>query len=136
MPDTPENRHAAIIAELDAIHDPCSVASGTPMGLAEMGMVDRIDISPQGHVAIGLKLTSPFCHMIGFFKTEVQRRVAALPGIASVSLSADNGLDWSPDRISPAAQARRAARLAELASNERAIITGRPVPVDGGYTLV
>lgn len=104
----------AIIALLDEIKDPCSVASGTAMGLAEMGLVDTIDISPQGDVAIRLRLTSPFCHMIGFFKTEVQRRVLALPGIASVSLSADNGLDWSPERIAPAAQARRAAMLQKM----------------------
>ncbi len=110
MPDT----RAAIVAQLDEIKDPCSVASGVPMGLAEMGLVDTIDISPAGDVAIRLRLTSPFCHMIGFFKTEVQRRVSALPGVSSVSLSADNGLDWSPDRISAPAQARRAAHLQDM----------------------
>jgi metal-sulfur cluster biosynthetic enzyme len=112
MPDT----RAAIIAQLDEIKDPCSLASGVPMGLAEMGLVDRIEISPGGDVAIRLRLTSPFCHMIGYFKTEVQRRVLALPGIASVSLSADNGLDWSPERISAPAQARRAAHLRDMQS--------------------
>ena len=86
------------------------------VGLAELGLVDTIDISPQGDVAIRLRLTSPFCHMIGFFKTEVQRRVLALPGIIGVSLSADNGLDWSADRIAPAAQARRAEQLQKMES--------------------
>lgn len=116
MPDTMSDWHNAIIAELDEIKDPCSVASGVPMGLAELGLVDTIDISPQGDVAIRLRLTSPFCHMIGFFKTEVQRRVLALPGIIGVSLSADNGLDWSADRIAPAAQARRAEQLQKMES--------------------
>jgi metal-sulfur cluster biosynthetic enzyme len=110
MPDP----RAAILAELDAIKDPCSVASGVPLGLAEMGLVDRIEIAPGGEVAIRLRLTSPFCHMIGFFKTEVQRRVMALPGVTDVSLSADNGLDWSPERISAPAQARRDAHLREM----------------------
>jgi metal-sulfur cluster biosynthetic enzyme len=114
---------AAILAELDEIKDPCSMASGVPMGLAEMGLIDTLDISAAGEVKIRLRLTSPFCHMIGFFKTEAARRVMALPGITSVSLSADNGLDWSPERISPAAQARRAEHL-------------NAMPVDGGYTLV
>lgn len=112
MPDL----RAAIIAELDEIKDPCSLASGVPMGLAEMGLVDSIAISPGGEVAIRLRLTSPFCHMIGFFKSEVQRRVMALPGIASVTLSADNGLDWSPEQISAPAQARRAAHLRDMQS--------------------
>jgi metal-sulfur cluster biosynthetic enzyme len=108
------NTRSAIIAELDEIKDPCSVASGVPMGLAELGLIEMIEISLEGEVSIRLRLTSPFCHMIGFFKTEVQRRVMALPGIASVSLSADNGLDWSPDRISAPAQARRAAQLQKM----------------------
>lgn len=116
MRDTVNHWRAAIIAQLDEIKDPCSLASGVPMGLAEMGLVDTIDISPGGDVAIRLRLTSPFCHMIGFFKTEVQRRVSALPGIVSVSLSADNGLDWSPDRIAPAAQARRTIQLQKMQS--------------------
>ena len=114
MRDAVNHWRAAIIAELDEIKDPCSVASGVPMGLAELGLIDSIDISPDGDVAIRLRLTSPFCHMIGFFKTEVQRRVSALPGITSVSLSADNGLDWSPERIAPAAQVRRAEQLQKM----------------------
>ena len=114
MPDAMNDRRAAILAQLDEIKDPCSVASGVPMGLAELGLIDTIDISADGEVSIRLRLTSPFCHMIGFFKTEVQRRVAALPGITSVSFSADNGLDWSPDRIAPAAQARRAEQLEKM----------------------
>jgi metal-sulfur cluster biosynthetic enzyme len=103
-----------IIAQLDEIKDPCSMASGVPMGLAEMGLIDTIDISPGGDVSIRLRLTSPFCHMIGFFKTEVQQRLLALPGITSVSLCADNGLDWSPDRINAAALARRAVHLQQM----------------------
>jgi hypothetical protein len=31
-----------------------------------------------------------------------------------VTLSADNGLDWSPERISAPAQARRAAHLRDM----------------------
>jgi metal-sulfur cluster biosynthetic enzyme len=117
MPDAVDHCRAAILAELDEIKDPCSMASGVPMGLAEMGLIDTLEISPGGEVVIRLRLTSPFCHMIGFFKTEAQRRVMTLPGITGVSLSADNGLDWSPDRISPAAQARRAGQLKAMQSH-------------------
>lgn len=104
----------AIRAELDEIKDPCSVASGTPLGLDEMGLVDTVSISDAGVVVLRLRLTSPFCHMIGFFKVEAQRRVGALPGVSAVELEADNGLDWSPTRISAAGQSRRAAHLARM----------------------
>lgn len=110
MPDL----EIAIRAVLDEIKDPCSLAAGTPLGLSEMGLVKTVAIAGDGSVAIDLKLTSPFCHMLGFFQAEAMRRVGALDGVSSVELTADNGLDWSPRDIAPAAQARRAVRLREM----------------------
>jgi metal-sulfur cluster biosynthetic enzyme len=114
MPDDAALR-AAILEALDGIQDPCSVAGGTPMGLSEMGLVGTVDID-DGDVAIHLRLTSPFCHMIGFMKKEAIARVAALPGVRSVAVEGDSGLDWSPSLISPAAQARRDERLRRMAA--------------------
>ena len=104
----------AIRTALDAIKDPCSLASGSPMGIAEMGLVKEVAISPEGDVAVALRLTSPFCHMIGFFKKEVIRIVSDMPGVRHVTMSADEGLDWSPREIAPAALARREAALARM----------------------
>ena len=104
----------AIRRELDGIKDPCSLASGVPLGLDEMGLIDSIEIASSGAVTLRLRLTSPFCHMIGYFKTETTRLVTALPGVTSVALEADNGLDWSPGRISPAGQARRNLHLERM----------------------
>lgn len=101
---------------LDEIKDPCSLAAGMPLGLSEMGLVKDVAVGPGGAVQIELRLTSPFCHMIGFFKTEAIRLVGNLPGVSSVELSADNGLDWSPNDIAPKARARRAARVREMES--------------------
>ena len=107
----------AILAALDTIKDPCSLAAGTPFGLAEMGIVDTVDISDDGAVTVKLRLTSPFCHMIGFFETEAATRIGAIEGVTSVALKADNGLDWSPSRISQAAQARRQHHLDRMAAH-------------------
>lgn len=110
--------HAAletlIRAELDTIKDPCSIASGTPLGLNEMGLVDSVSISAAGAVDLKLRLTSPFCHMIGYFQTEAGQRILALPGVTSVTLEGDNGLDWSPTRITAAGQAKREKHLARM----------------------
>jgi metal-sulfur cluster biosynthetic enzyme len=100
-----------ILAELDEIKDPCSLATGLPLGLAEMGLVREVAVSRDGSVTVELRLTSPFCHMIGFFKTEAAARIGRLPGVAAVTLNADNGLDWSPRNISPAAAERRRQHL-------------------------
>lgn len=101
-----------IRARLDLIHDPCSVAAGSPMGLDEMGLVREVAVSPDGDVTIDLRLTSPFCHMIGFFQAEAKRLAGELDGVRSVTVKGDMGLDWSPDLIAAAAQARRRLPLA------------------------
>lgn len=100
--------------ELDEIKDPCSMASGVPLGLDEMGLIDSIEIGTDGAVILRLRLTSPFCHMIGYFKNEATRRVSALPGVTAVTLEADNGLDWSPSRISIEGQAKREVQLERM----------------------
>ncbi len=126
IPSTPErgvatDLHARILTELDQIKDPCSLASGVPMGLDEMGLVDTVEIGDDGRVDIRLRLTSPFCHMIGFFHVEAKRRIMGLSGVTDVHVSADTGLDWSPSRISPAAQARRAANLEKMTRRGEAV---------------
>lgn len=117
MPDRHDALRRLITAELDEIKDPCSLAAGTPFGLAEMGLVDQILISDAGQVTVKLRLTSPFCHMIGFFKLEASRRIEALDGVRSVELVADQGLDWSPSRISAAALAKRDGHLRRMDSS-------------------
>ena len=116
MPD----HRKTILTLLDEIKDPCSVANGTPMGLVEMGLIDQLEITDAGAVTIHLRLTSPFCHMIGFFKIEAQRLLSSLSHITSVALIADKGLDWSPDRMSPTARARRTAHLQDLQPTAKA----------------
>ena len=111
MPDSEQELRSAILDRLDEIKDPCSAASGVPMGLGEMGLIDAVDISASGDVEVKLRLTSPFCHMIGFMTKEAIAKLEALPSVRSVSVRADNGLDWSPAMISPAAQRRRQQRL-------------------------
>ncbi len=96
---------------LDQIKDPCSVASCIPMGLTEMGLIKTVQIDADGSIDIELRLTSPFCEMIGFLQSEAIAKVSALPGVTGVTVRRDNGFDWDHDLIAPAAQARRRARL-------------------------
>lgn len=113
-------------ARLDEIKDPCSVASGQPMGLDEMGLVEAVEISDDGDVTVGLRLTSPFCEMIGFFTTEVTAKLAELPSVRTVEVRTDSGFDWSPDDMAPHLRRRRAERMAAM----RAEVTARqPLPL-------
>ena len=110
MPDPHAELRAAALARLDEIQDPCSVAGGTPMGLTEMGLIGSLEISDDGDVAIVLRLTAPFCHMIAFLQKEAVERVGALPGVRAVTVTTDQGLDWSPALITGAARRRREER--------------------------
>jgi metal-sulfur cluster biosynthetic enzyme len=101
----------AIRRELDTIGDPCSVASGVPMGLNEMGLVGDIDLDDRGHVVIDLRLTSPTCHMVGYFHVTTKQRVLQVRGVRSVEVRSDSGLDWTPDMMSADAKYRRMLAL-------------------------
>jgi metal-sulfur cluster biosynthetic enzyme len=103
-----------IYGVLDGIYDPCSVATSVPMGLAEMGLVESVEVSDAGEVTIGLRLTSPFCEMFPFMKAETIRAVGALDGVGAVTVRHDAGLDWDHDLIAPAARRRRELRLSVL----------------------
>lgn len=102
---------ADIRRALDAIGDPCSVGSGVPMGIEEMGLVESVDVDPDGNVVIKLRLTSPTCHMVSYFKVEAEDRALRVPGVRTVRAVSDIGLDWSPEMMSPAAKERRRAAL-------------------------
>lgn len=110
---------AAILARLNAISDPCSVASGQPLGLADMGLIDSVEVSPDGTATVDLRLTSPCCMMIGFFVTEIRKALTGVDGITDVVVKHDIGERWDPDMIAPAHLARRRERFARMENAAR-----------------
>ncbi|GGY93219.1 metal-sulfur cluster assembly factor [Novosphingobium colocasiae] len=109
---------AAVRAALNAIFDPCSVASGRAIGLCDMGLIEDVDIAATGVVTVRLRLTSPSCMMIGFLVTAVREAVQSLTGVSTVIVLHDAGENWDPDMISDGIRAERdalwKARMAEL----------------------
>jgi metal-sulfur cluster biosynthetic enzyme len=97
---------------VNGIGDPCSVASGTPMGLDEMGIVKSVEVTPDGVITVWLRITSPSCYQLGYFSTSIQDRLGNLPGVTKVVVHSDKGLEWLPSMIDPAAQRRRVENLA------------------------
>jgi metal-sulfur cluster biosynthetic enzyme len=100
----------AIRARLDEVGDPCSVANGVPMGLSEMGLVDDVVVDDT-QITVRLRLTSPSCMMGGYFRSQIQARLADLANGRTVTVTHDLGLDWLPTMIEPAAAERRVAAL-------------------------
>ena len=103
-----------IRACLREIKDPCSVATGHPLHLEEMGLVRSVEVDhAAGRATIDLRLTSPTCVMVGYFVTEIEKLVRdALPEITDVEVRFDHGFDWTPDMMSEDVKRARAERFA------------------------
>jgi metal-sulfur cluster biosynthetic enzyme len=96
---------ADIQAALDRVVDPCSIATGVPISLVDMGMVKRIDLD-EGAVRIALRLTSPLCWQATNILAKVEELVGGIPGISSVACDFDTGNEWLPSMMADAARAR------------------------------
>jgi metal-sulfur cluster biosynthetic enzyme len=105
---------ACVRSCLRQINDPCSVATGHPLHLEEMGLVKSVDIDEQrGRAVVDLRLTSPTCVMVGYFVTEIRKLVEeAVPEIHDVEVRFDRGFDWTPQMMSEEVRRARASRFA------------------------
>lgn len=100
-----DDRHAAVLAELDQIVDPCSRTIGHPLGILQMGMVERVEIEG-GAVRVTLLPTFPACIFLGFFEAEVERRLISLAWCESVAVAfCPASQAWDESRLTPEAHA-------------------------------
>ena len=94
-------------AALDRVSDPCSIAHGVPLGLVEMGLVKKVERLQDGELAVELRLTSPFCEMVGYFSRELEKECLKVPSISGVGVTFDRGFDWTEDAMTAEARARQ-----------------------------
>jgi metal-sulfur cluster biosynthetic enzyme len=120
-PDTLGDIRGAVMACLEGIVDPCSVASGVPAGLVSMGLVGPVAIEdgPGGaDVSVKLYITEPGCMMGSLFELTARRALAELPGVKRAEVVMDYTHVWGPEQMAPAyrkhlaeVRACRAARM-------------------------
>lgn len=99
-----------IRAELREIVDPCTAATGSNLDIVEMGLVKSVAVE-EGSAHVDMHLTTPACHMVPYFISEITERVQPLSGVESVTVETDAGLEWSEDMMSERAREKRAATL-------------------------
>lgn len=124
--NTPE---AEVYRALERVYDTCSLFNGTNLNIVEMGLIRGVE--RQGdHVHIRLLLSDPMCVYFFEIVRRIEEELTALPGIRRVTVENTTDILWTPERISPAAQARlaerRARRLAELPQAVRERILQTP----------
>jgi len=119
-----------VLARLETIADPCSVAAGARAGLVSMGLVGEVTIearSAGAHVDVTLFVTEPTCLMGAIFEAAAERELAALPGVGSVAVRTDRAHLWTPDAMTPDYRRRLAQfRAAQAAHRETTRQTSRP----------
>jgi metal-sulfur cluster biosynthetic enzyme len=112
-----DDRRRAVVEAVNGIADPCSIAMAEPIGIADLGLVEDVDISG-GCGEISLLPTSPHCLFVGLFEEEIETRVSALGWVESVRVRLDEGETiWDEDRMTTGARERLARRRAASAQS-------------------
>lgn len=121
---TANNLHETVMQTLEAIIDPCSIASGAPGGLVSMGLVGDVSFREAANgadVDIVLFVTEPGCMMSAFFQITAKQKLEALSEIRTANVSIDYGHVWDPQQMTEeyrdklnAYRACQAAHMKEL----------------------
>jgi FeS assembly SUF system protein len=88
-----------VIAALHTCYDP-----EIPVDIYELGLIYELKVDPSGAVAIKMTLTTPACPVAGALPGEVERKVAAVPGVTSARVELVWDPPWDKSRMSEAAQ--------------------------------
>ena len=84
-----------VIQTLRTVYDP-----EIPINIYELGLVYGVEADESGQVRIRMTLTAPNCPVAESLPAEVQRKVAAVPGVAGVKLDLVFDPPWTPNLMS------------------------------------
>ena len=88
-----------VIDALKDIYDP-----EIPVNIYELGLIYGVDVTADGHAAVQMTLTTPHCPVAESMPTEVELRVAAVPGIATCEVNLVWDPPWDPAKMSDEAR--------------------------------
>jgi metal-sulfur cluster biosynthetic enzyme len=109
LPNTPEQVASALRVLVNQVYDPCGLARGLRIGLADMGLIRSLEArrAERGwDVVLHMRLTSPGCFYFFYFEEEIKRLAQKLGFISEMRIEWDNIIDWTPDDMSDGARAR------------------------------
>ena len=88
-----------IIGALKSVYDP-----EIPSDIYELGLIYKIDIDDDRHVAIDMTLTAPGCPVAGEMPIWVENAVNAVPGINGCKVTITFDPPWDMSRMSDEAR--------------------------------
>lgn len=98
-PDRTEALRPRIVEALSTVFDP-----EIPVNIYELGLIYDIIVDEAGVVGIRMTLTAPACPAAQFLPLEVEKRIAAIPGISDVKVDVVWDPPWDRERMSDAAK--------------------------------
>jgi len=88
-----------VIEVLRSCYDP-----EIPVNIYELGLVYETKVETTGEVNIKMPLTAPNCPAAGSLPAEIQEKVKAVPGVASVKVDVVWDPPWDPSKMTDAAR--------------------------------
>ena len=88
-----------LIEALKTVYDP-----EIPVDIYELGLIYRVDISDDRHVAIDMTLTAPGCPVAGEMPGWVENAVSTVNGVSGVSVNMTFDPPWDQSRMSDEAR--------------------------------
>ncbi|MGM9868744.1 MAG: iron-sulfur cluster assembly protein [Sodaliphilus sp.] len=75
-----------------------------PVDVYSLGLIYKIDISDEGHVAIDMTLTAPNCPMADFLFEDIRQKVESIEGVKSVNVQLVFEPEWDQSMMSEEAK--------------------------------
>ena len=91
--------YEAIVDALKEIYDP-----EIPVNIYELGLIYGIDVTPDGHAAVTMTLTTPHCPVAESMPGEVELRVGSVPGVGHAEVNLVWDPPWDPQKMSDEAR--------------------------------
>jgi FeS assembly SUF system protein len=91
--------YEAVIEALKEIYDP-----EIPVNIYDLGLVYRVEITPEHHAKVEMTLTTPHCPVAASMPGEVELRVGAVPGVGHAEVALVWDPPWDPQRMSDEAK--------------------------------
>lgn len=88
-----------LVEQLKTVFDP-----EIPVDIYELGLIYKVDVSDDKHVAIDMTLTAPGCPVAGEMPGWVEDAVMEIPGLAGCTVELVFDPPWDPSRMSDEAK--------------------------------
>jgi FeS assembly SUF system protein len=88
-----------VIAALKDIFDP-----EIPVNIYDLGLIYRVDVTPDADVAITMTLTTPHCPVAETMPGEIELRVGSIPGVRDAEVVVTWDPPWDASKMSDEAR--------------------------------